>query len=71
MLLVFPMTLQDHVVKDWCDFIDETMVIHHSAKFSGLKHCGIGHIKFLVYQVNSQDHMIKGASYFIVRSPSR
>ena len=71
MLLVCPMTSQDHVVKGWRDFIGETMVIHHNTKFGGLKHCGIGDIKFLFCQVISQDHMIKGPSYFIVRSPSR
>ena len=71
MILVSPMTSQDHVVKGWRDIIGETMVIHHNAKFGGLKHCGIGDIKFLICQVISRDHMIKGPSYFIVRSPSR
>ena len=44
---------------------------HHSNKFGGHRHCGIGDITILVCHVISQDHVIKGLCPFIDSSPSR
>ena len=50
-------TLQDHVVKVFNDFI--VKVCHHLTKFGGQRHCGIGDIVVLICHVISQNQVIK------------
>ena len=45
-------------------------VSHHPTKFGGHRHGGSGDIVVLVYPVVLQDHLIKGSSDFMGRSPS-
>ena len=44
---------------------------HTPAKFSGCRYCGRGDIVVLVCPVILQDHLIKGSSKIMGRSPSR
>ena len=67
MISVFYVILQDHVIKEPCDF----MVNYHLFKFGGHRHCDSKDIIILVCQVISQDDAIKGSCELIGKNPSR
>ena len=45
-------------------------VSHHPTNFGADRHCGEGNIIVLVFQVISQDHVVKVSFEFMGRSPS-
>ena len=54
MIFVCDVTLQDHVIKGSCDFIDgDLLASRHPAKFGGHRHCCNGDILFLVNEVQN------------------
>ena len=52
--LTFHMTLQDHVIKWSCEFMEGSSN-SYPAKFSRHRHCGIEYIINLIFHTISQD----------------
>ena len=53
--------LQDHVIKEKCDFMGGLLMVSHtSAKFDSKRHNTSGDIMVLVCDEISQDYAIKG-----------
>ena len=57
---MFYMTLQDHMIKGFGDFMEGNSSLHipHPAKFDSHRPCVNGYIVILVCQVILRDHMI-------------
>ena len=69
MILVCHKILQDHVVKDLCDFMARSSsVSHHPVLFGGDRHCGSGGNIISIRHLISQDHVTYESCDFIDRS---
>ena len=72
MILVCHVILQDHVFRVKSPFEQELFTVnYHLAKFSVHRHPNSGDIVVLVFQVVSQNHLVKGSFDFMGKSSSR
>ena len=60
-ILVCHMILNNHMVKESCEFMEPIKVSHHPAKFGDDKNCCSGDKLLLICHVILQDHLIEGS----------